>query len=396
MCHIIINPKRFKEKFEKIRNINEDLSDKHLNKWGYVMQKTWRNASQYKTSIILILFLSMVVAVVAAYYKTSSKPIVVEPVVAVGRGDIQTTVSATGTISAVNSVAISSRVTGLITDVRVKENDHVKAGQILVVLDDTTLRAQVAQYQAQLSNYAANYERSKTLTAVGGQSVQQLDADRTNYLVAQSTYNNFAAQLDYYVIKAPIDGIVIGKPTPAGQTVAQGISSPQVIMTIADMSQMQIKVLVDETDVGKVKLGQKVSFTVDAYTDITFSGRVTSISKDAINSSNIIYYPVYVDVDTSQGLLYPTMTARVTINAGESKNALLIPLAAIKEEKGQKYVQLMVNGKPQNTPVQTGLSDDSNIEVLSGLSEGDYVVVPTAAKSKATTATQNLGPPPPM
>lgn len=343
------------------------------------------------------MILALVAAGSAVYFKKDSSPNVTAATVAVTRGNIQSTVSATGTISAVNSVEISSRVTGLITEVRVKENDHVKAGQVLVVLDDTTLRAQVAQYQAQLANYAANYERSKKLTAVGGQSVQQLDSDHTNYLVAQSTYNNYASQLEHYIIKAPIDGIVIGKPTPAGQTVAQGISSPQVIMTIADMSQMQINVQVDETDIGKVKAGQRVSFTVDAYTDKTFTGRVTSISKDATTTSNVVYYPVYVDIDSSEGLLYPTMTARITITVGESENALVVPMSAVKEENGQKYVQLMVGGKAQNTAVQTGLNDDEQTEVLSGLQEGDHVIIPVAtAKSSNAASTKNQGPPPPI
>ncbi len=363
--------------------------------WGYIMQMVWEKVKQYKKWIIFLLLLAMAATGGVAYYRQKSSATVAKvTTVTVERGDIQATVSATGTISAVNSVDISSRVTGLIREVKVKENDHVKAGQVLVVLDDTSLRAQVAQYRAQLQNYAAVYERSKKLEAIGGESKQQLDSDRTNYLVAQATYDNYVSQLDYYVIKSPIDGIVIGKPTPAGQTVAQGISTPQVIMTIADMSQMQIKVLVDETDIGKVKVGQNVSFTVDAYSDKTFTGKVTSISKSATTSSNVVYYPVYVDVDSPQGLLYPTMTARVTIDVGESKNTLVVPLSAVKEEKGQKYVQLMINGTVQNTPVQIGLSDNDKVEILSGLSEGDNVVLP-AAKPKTNTNNQNQGPPPP-
>ncbi|HWR44990.1 efflux RND transporter periplasmic adaptor subunit [Sporomusa sp.] len=359
------------------------------------MQVIWEKAKQYKRWILLVFIVAIAATGGAVYFERSSKPVVSEATVAVGRGDIQSTVSATGTISAVNSVEISSRVTGLITEVNVKENDFVKAGQVLFILDDSSVRAQVSQYSAQLTNYAAIYERSKQLAAIGGESVQQLDADRTNFLVAQSTYDNYATQLAYYVIKAPIDGMVIGKPTPAGQTVAQGISSPQVIMTIADMSKMQIKVLVDETDIGKVKDGQTVSFTVDTYTDKTFTGKVTKISRDATTSSNVVYYPVYVDVDSPQGLLYPTMTARVTINVGESKNSLVVPLTAIKEEKGQKYVQVMVNGKTQKTSVKTGLNDDEKMEIISGLSEGDSVVLP-ASKAKSSTSNNNQGPPPPI
>ncbi|SEO62022.1 efflux RND transporter periplasmic adaptor subunit [Propionispora vibrioides] len=357
------------------------------------MQISWKPLTKHKTWIVVVAVLAAAAAGGAVYYQKSSTPVVKESTTAVSRGDVQETVSATGTISAVNSVEISSRVTGLISEMKVQENDLVKAGQVLLVLDDTTLRAQLSQYQAQLQNYAAIYERGKKLASVGGLSTQELEAERTNYLVAQSTYNNYAAQLDYYVIKSPIDGVVVGKPTPAGQTVAQGISSPQVIMTVADMSKMQIKVLVDETDIGKIKVGQNVTFTVDAYTDTTFNGKVTSISKSATTSSNVVYYPVYVDVDQTQGLLYPTMTARVNIITGQSTNAMLVPLAAVKDNGGQKYVQVMVNGKVEDVPVQVGLSDDQHSEIISGLQEGAQVVIPAAKAAITKTQNQHQGPP---
>lgn len=355
----------------------------------------WNTIKRRKKWIAALLAAAALAWGGAAYFRQAGAPAAAVNTATAERGDIQATIAATGTISAVNSVEISSRVTGLITEVKVKENDIVKTGQVLVVLDDTAIRAQLSQYQAQLQNYAAVYERSQKLAAIGGESQQQLDSDRTNYLVAQSTYDNYASQLAYYVIKAPIDGVVIGTPTPAGQTVAQGISSPQVIMTIADMSKMQIKVLVDESDIGRVKVGQPVSFTVDAYPSTTFTGKVTSISRSATTSSNVIYYPVYVDVDSTESLLYPTMTARVTVTVGESKDALVVPLAAVKEAKGQKYVQLAVGDAQQNTPVETGLSDEERVEILSGLREGDAVVIP-AAKPKTAATNQNQGPPPPI
>lgn len=358
------------------------------------MEGVVKKGKRYKGWLILIFFLILLTTGGLVYFQKSDATVVSQTTVAIGRGNIQATVAATGSVSAVNSVDIGSRVTGLITEVRVKENDMVKKGQILVVLDDTAIRAQVAQYQAQVANYAAVYERTRKLAGLGGESAQQLDSDRANYLVAKANYDNYVTQLGYYVITAPIDGVVIGEPTPAGQTVVQGISEAQVLMTVADMSQMQVKVMVDETDIGKVKVGQNVSFTVDSYTDQTFTGKVMRISKDATTSSNVVYYYVYVDVDSPQGLLYPTMTARVTIYVGESKNALVVPLAVIKEEKGQKYVQVMVNGKPQNQPVKIGLSNDEQAEILSGLNEGDQVVLPAAKVPAAST--QRQGPPPPI
>ena len=107
----------------------------------------------------------------------------------------------------------------------------------------------------------------------------------------------------------------------------------------------------------------------------------------------MVYYPVYVDVDSAEGLLFPTMTARTTIQVGESKNVLVVPAAAVKEEKGQKYVQVMTNGKAQSVTVETGLSDDENVEIKNGLNAGDQVILPVA-KPTATTTQQNQGPPP--
>lgn len=359
------------------------------------MQVSWRKGSPFLRWSVIFVLLALAAATAAHHFMKRNNPVVTETLDTVVRGNISTVISATGTISAVNSVSVSSRVTGLITEVRVAENEHVKAGQVLVVLDDTSLRAQVAQYQAQLANYAANYERSKKLAAMGAQSLQQLDSDRTNYLVAQANYDNFASQLDYYIIKAPIDGVVIGKPTPAGQTVVQGISAAQVLMTIADLSKMQIKVQVDETDIGSVRMGQKVTFTVDAYPDRTFTGTVKSISKDAVTSSNVVYYPVYVDADDADGLLYPSMTARITIYTAARDNVLVVSLSALKEEQGEKYVQVMVDGRSEKRSVKTGLSNDDQAEILSGLKEGEQVVIP-AAKQKTTANTQNQGPPPPL
>ena len=342
------------------------------------MQAMWQKVWQYKKWLIFAVVLAVAAWGGTVYYGKSSKPTVTGTTITAGRGDILATVSATGTIAAVNSVDVSSKITGLIAAVKVNENDTVKAGQIMIVLDDTSQKAQVAQTRAQLTNAAANYERSKQLAAIGGVAIQQLDADRTTYSVAQATYDNAVSQYDDTIIRAPIDGLVIGKPIPAGQTVAPGISNPMVLLTVADLSKMQIQVQVDESDIGRVKLGQKIDFTVDAYPGKTFTGVVSLISQKAVIQQNVIYYTVYVNVDSSQGLLFPTMTARVTIKVGESRNTLIVPLSAIKETKGQKYVQVMVDGKPQSVQVQPGLADDEKVEILSGIQEGDQIVLPAA------------------
>lgn len=354
-----------------------------------------QKVKQYKKWLIGVVVLALIVAGGVTYYNKSKTVVATGATSEVGRGDIKSVVSATGTVQAINSITISSRVTGLITEVRVKENDIVRAGQVLLVLDDTAIKAQVAQYQATLTNLTAVYERSKKLAAMGAEALQLLDSDKANYLAAQATYDNNVSQLGYYVITSPVDGMVVGTPTPAGETIVQGISAAQSLLTIADMSNMQIKALIDETDIGKMKVGQQVSFTVDAQADKTFTGRVTSISRNATTSSNVVYYPVYIKVDSPEDLLYPTMTARVTITVGERNNVVVVPLAAITEQNGQKSVEVMVNGKAQSIVVKVGLADDENVEILSGLNEGDPIVIPVA-KAKTTTTGQNQGGPPPI
>ena len=366
-------------------------------RWDVIKNKVvviiLKKMKQYKGWIIFVVVLALIIAGGVAYYHKSRTVVATDTTIAVGRANIKAVVSATGTVQAVNSITISSRVTGLITEVRVKENDIVKAGQVLLVLDDTAVKAQVAQYQATLTNLTAVYERSKKLAALGAEALQVLDSDKANYLAAQATYDNNVSQLGYYVITSPVDGMVVGKPTPAGETIVQGISAAQSLLTIADMSKMQIKALIDETDIGKVKAGQKVSFTVDAQADKTFTGTVMSISRNATTSSNVIYYPVYIEVDAPEDLLFPTMTARAILTIGERNNTLVVPLAAITEENGQKTVEVKVNGKAQSTVVQVGLTDDENVEILSGLNEGDQIVIP-AVKEKITTTKKDQGGPP--
>lgn len=351
-----------------------------------MLQKLWN----YKLWLVIV-----VIALAAGkfgldFYRQQNKPAAAVRLVTVEKGDIFSVVSATGTIAPVNSVNVSSKLTGLIKEVRINENDYVSAGQVLVMLDDTRLSAQVAQAQARLANATANFERMKQLSRIGAIANQQLDAARMEFNVAQAAYDDAASQLEDTVIRAPVAGTVIGKPIPAGQTVSPGISSPMVLLTIADMSKMQIEALIDESDIGKVLVGQSVTFTVDAYPDKMFDGEVVSISHKANIQQNVVYYPVIIDVDSPQGLLKPTMTARVSVHAGESKNTLIVPLQAVKQTKNQRYVQVLKNGQPQNTVVTTGLTSDDRIEITKGLKEGDQIILPQAKQQTG----QPVGPNP--
>lgn len=353
-----------------------------------VWQKIWR----YKLLMIALLIAAGAVQTTGVFSSSKAQQQAKVTTVTVERGEITSAVSATGTISPVNMVDISSKISGLIKEVKVAENDRVKAGQVLFVLDDSHLQTQVSQAGARLASAAANYERSRRLHNIDGISDQQLDTVRTDYSVAQAVYDDAVSQLADTVIKAPIDGVVIGKPTPAGQAVSPGFSSQMVLMTIADMDKMQIQTQVDESDIGKVQNGQHVTFTVDAYPGETFTGVVSNVSQKATVQSNVVYYNVMVDVDNQGSMLKPTMTARVAIQVGQSSNTLVVPLTTVKMINGKYVVGVEKDGKVENVAVTTGLSNDEKIEILSGLAEGDHVVVSqvktqdSAAKSGSSSA----------
>lgn len=330
------------------------------------------------------------------WYKAKQKPAVAGQVVTVESGDVRAVVSATGTIKAVNMVDVSSKITGLIKEVKVVENQQVKAGQVLMVLDDKHLRAQVAQAEAKLANATANYQRSQQLNRMGALADQQLDAARMDYQVAQASYDDAVSQLEDTIIRAPLDGQVIGEPIPAGQTVSPGISTPMVLMSIGNLSKMQIQAQVDESDIGKIAIGQPVTFTVDAYPGKTLQGQVIDVSKKATTQQNVVYYNVLITVQGNEELLKPSMTARVSIIIGEHKQVPVLPLAAVKDNKGQQTVQLWQNGQPEAVAVTTGLSNEEWIEISSGVSVGDKVLLPAVKTSTTTTRSGGFGGPPPI
>lgn len=316
------------------------------------------------------------------YWYSSSQTAVEETqqqikTVAVERGDVMTEVSATGALSAVRSIEISSKVTGRITEMRVEENQHVQAGEVLAVLDSRALQQTLEQLRVKMDVAQANYKRAEELVEIGGYSIQQLDTARENYEVARTNYESKLADLGDYTITTPISGIVIGKPLEEGQTVVQGISAAQVMMKIADLTEMQIEADVDETDIGKVKVGQNVTFTIDTYSGKTFTGTVTKISNQSTTTNNVIYYTVYVAVHPTNYDLKPDMTARLVINTNERHNVLYLPNEAVKVVNGQATVQVLEKGKQVTKNVTTGLSGEMSTEIVDGLSEGDEVVLPT-------------------
>ena len=337
-------------------------------------------SDSWKTWLVAAVVLAILAGGGYWYYRQSQKPASVTKTIRVERGDVAASVSATGTLVPLNKVDVSSKITGLITKVSVKENDRVKQGQVLIALDDKQLKSELEQTQAKLNNASLNYLRLKELLAQGAISAQQFDQAETDYLVAKAAYDNTMSKLDDTIIRAPIDGVVIGKPIPAGQTVAPGISTPMVLLTVAELAAMQIETLVDESDIGRIAVGQNVTFTVDSFPALSFAGAVTNVSMKSVVQQNVVYYTVLVDVTDTKGKLFPSMTARVAIHVGESKDVLLLPLSAIRERKGQKYVSVQrPNGTTEDVPVGVGLMGDDKVEVRGGLSEGDNVVTRSAA-----------------
>ena len=166
-------------------------------------------------------------------------------------------------------------------------------------------------------------------------------------------------------------------------------------MSVANLDKMQIETLVDESDIGQVKVGQKVRFTVDAYPDITFDGVVRLISRSAVTSNNVIYYTVYVDVDNKDGKLLPTMTARTEIITGEADDVLMVPITCLRSEGKKRYVQVYneTTRETKNVEVKVGLTGDDKVEVTGDLQVGDKVLVRATTKT-ATTPKVNIGGPP--
>lgn len=338
----------------------------------------------FKLAVIIIVLLAILGYGGYRYYESKNQAQVKIDTVKVEIGDIKTTVSATGTVKPVNSVDVNSKISGRIVEVLVKENDWVTEGQKLFVLDDESYKSDLVKTEATLNNAAVTLERMRTLWQRGAVAKSEFDVAEKDYLVAKANYDTSVSNLDDTIIRAPVTGLVIGKPTPAGQTVAPGISTPMVLMTIADMSIVQSETLVDETDIGQIALDQQVEFTVDAYSEMTFHGVVSLISRKAETENNVIYYKVYVDVSDARGLLFPDMTSRVTIHANEVANVLTLPLSSIRETSRSKFVYKMLpDGKAQEIEVATGLRSDDRVEIKSGLNEGDEIALRPSAVTSA-------------
>ena len=316
---------------------------------------------------------------------------------------LQNSVTATGTIEAVTSVTVGTQVSGIVNKLYVDYNSQVKKGQVIAELDKTNLlselntaKANLASAQSSLNYQAANMERYKTLYKKGLVSADEYENALLTYRqakeqVASSKENVQRAQtnLGYATITSPIDGTVISKSVEEGQTVAASFNTPELFTIAKDLTNMQVVANVDEADIGGVKEGDRVTFTVDAYPDDTFEGTVKQVRLEATTTNNVVTYEVVISAPNSDLKLKPGLTANVTIYTQERSGVLAVANKALrftptKETVGKDMKIVDCKGKNKvwtlngNTltahPVTIGQSDGINTEITKGLKQGDKIV----------------------
>jgi HlyD family secretion protein len=315
-----------------------------------------------------IVFLASVVFFVASWFHKSKQPEVTQyKTESCRRGDLVVTVSATGRLEPTNEVVVGCEQSGTVESVLVECNDTVKVGQVLVQLDVTKVSAQIAQTQAELASSKAqllvaratvrevqnNLRRLKELRKIGGSKAisqkdldsAQADLDRALATVKQNeavVHQNEASlesnktDLSKMTIYSPINGVVLSRAIETGQTVAASFTTPNLFTIAEDLSRMQLKVGVDEADIGLVQAGQKATFTVDAYGSNKFSATIRRVDYGATISNNVVTYRTILDVDNKDLKLRPGMTATAVITVKELQNAVLIPNTALRFEPLQE------------------------------------------------------------
>ncbi len=262
----------------------------------------------------------------------------------VERGDLEATVSSTGTLSAVTTVQVGTQVSGKVVAIHADFNDRVKQGELIAQIDPVLLQqtvrdaqAGLERNQAQLEQTRREYERNKllferkVLTEIDFNTAKYAyDVALANVKSAQVTLERARQNLAYTNIYAPIDGVVVERDVDVGQTVAASLSAPQLFLIANDLAQMQILASVDESDIGVIHEGQSARFTVQAYPNETFTGRVKQVRLQSKTTENVVNYTVVVSVSNANGKLLPGMTATIDFMTGSAKDVLLVPNAALR------------------------------------------------------------------
>lgn len=321
----------------------------------------------------------------------------------VEKKDIATSVTATGTLEPVTKVTVGTQVSGIVDRLYVDYNSIVKKGQVIAELDKTNLRSELASTKAQLASAQStlayeksNYERYKTLFNKGLISATDFENARLSYekavqtvRTAKESVKKAETNLGYATITSPIDGVVLSKAVEEGQTVAASFNTPELFTIAQDLTKMQVIANIDEADIGDVHEGARVEFTVDAFPDDTFTGRVTQVRQEATTESNVVTYEVVISAENNDLKLKPGLTANVTIFTREAKDVLSVPTKALQftpnekmltEEQsildchGKDKVWILEDNVFKALPVTTGISNGILTEIKSGLKAGQRIV----------------------
>jgi HlyD family secretion protein len=370
----------------------------------------------------LVVFLVSVTVVVFCLYTTGKKAATKKNYVTmdVTRGDISQTVTATGEIMPVNTVSVGSQVSGTIEEIFVDYNSTVKKGDKLLTIEPSVLQASVDEAKASLDsaisqrNYAKNeYDRNKTLYKADFIARSNMEQSQTQYeqaeasvVRAQSQYDKAVTNLGYATIVSPVDGTVISRKVDKGQTVAASFQTPDLFEIAEDLTKMQIETAVSEADIGVIKQGQPVTFTVDAYSSQTFEGSVRQIRLSPTMTSNVVVYTVVIDVDNSDLKLMPGMTAFVTIVVDAAKDTwkaansafLLRNFNGIIDVSSEvinptNHLAIQRDGKIILVPYTKGIATATETQIISDeIKAGDKIVVGyIGQESKSKKSGNNRG-----
>lgn len=322
---------------------------------------------------------------------------------AVAPANIMNSITATGTIEPVTSVTVGTQVSGIVSKLFVDYNSVVKKGQVIAELDKTNLmsqlntaKTQLATAQSQLNYQTANYKRYKTLFEKGLVAADDFDNAKLSYtqakeqvVSAKEEVQRAQTNLGYATITSPIDGVVLSKSVEEGQTVAASFSTPELFTIAQDLTNMQVVADVDEADIGDVKEGERVTFTVDAYPDDTFEGEVKQVRQEATTTNNVVTYEVVISAPNADLKLKPGLTANVTIYTAERKGVLSVPSKALrftpqKETVGKMKIVDAASAKNKVWTIEgnsivahkvnIGMTDGTNTQIVGGIVEGTKVI----------------------
>ncbi|MBU1095365.1 MAG: efflux RND transporter periplasmic adaptor subunit [Bacteroidetes bacterium] len=399
-----------------------------------------------KRTIVIAAAIILIITSAVFVLNANGKVEYVFDTVKVEKGSISNIVTATGTLEATNTVVVGTQVSGVIEKLYVDFNSKVKKGQLIAELDKSTLQSNLENAEADLSNAEAefeyqksNFERDKQLFEKKMISESGYDLSKYNYKKsegalksAKANLNRAKQNLSYAKIYAPIDGIVTNRAVEEGQTVAASMSTPELFTIVNDLTEMQVEADVDEADIGVVTEGQRVEFTVDAFPDETFTGKITQVRLQPKESSNVITYTVIVTVANPDLKLRPGMTASITDYVQEVNDVLVVSGKAIRftpdreimmdyfdslpeDKRPQRNMGPKQDGKEDVNDegkreelsenmklvwikngdiikpmmVETGMTDGTNLEILSGLNEGDEIVTSMGIGTGSSVENEN-------